>query len=416
MKRLLTIALVALLALVAFAAGFAAGKGPRLMTMLLTGGGAADPAWQRLESVQAFDQLMGSVDDVRNMVLAEAESEREVVQGMRWILRNIAETTDIAADANPLRPDFVRMDTTVRKIGGDNADGEYHVATIDGRHDYRITGNRGSVRYFSLNVNAGRGMTRRRMAAFLNDRTIEFDEQGNFTLLLSQERPQADGQWVQIPEDASIVMLRQYVADRDREELVSISIGPLGEAPPLPDTRDTDVADAMTAMNYAFVTLASLHKLVLPQAWERPNEFFSTDSDSLGGSISTPDNLYMIGSFEVARDQALIIEVQPPQTRYWNIALETHWHETVEHLYRPTSRTLEDVTAEADGKVRFVIAHRDPGVPNWLDPMGNERGFMTLRWLDARDATVPTPVITRVPLAELSDALALAQLESAGSP
>ncbi|MBW2422365.1 MAG: hypothetical protein JRH19_27790, partial [Deltaproteobacteria bacterium] len=179
----------------------------------------------------------------------------------------------------------------------------------------------------------------------------------------------------------------------------------LGETPPLPDTRDTDIGEALTAMNYAFVYLATLHKLVLPQAWERPNEFFTIDSSTLGGAISTPDNLYMIGSFDVAPDQALIIEVEPPQTRYWNIALETHWHESVDYLYRPTSRTLEDVSTDVDGRVRFVIAHRDPGVPNWLDPMGNERGFMTLRWLDARGVAVPPPLVTRVELTELADAL-----------
>lgn len=405
MKKTLSIAFIGLLLLLTFFAGFALGKGPRLMTMMFTGGGAADPAWQRLASVQAFDQLMGSVDDVRNMVLSEAESEREVSQGMRWILRNLAMTADIAGDANPLRPNFVVMDTRDRKIGGDNPDGEYHLATIDGRYSYRITGNRGSVRYFSLNVNAGRGMSKRRMVAFLNDQTIDFDEQGNFTLLLSQQRPTQAGQWVKIPEDAASVMLRQYLADRSREELVSIEIGPLGEAPPLVDTRDEDIASSLTAMNFAFVFLANLHNLVLPEAWERPNEFFATDSDSLGGSISSPDNLYMIGSFDVGQGEALIIEVEPPDTRYWNIALETHWHESVDFRYRKTSRTLEDVTTDADGKVRFVIAHRDPGVPNWLDPMGNDRGFMTLRWLDARGASVPIPVVTRVELSQLAAAL-----------
>ena len=405
MKKLLGIALIGLLLLLTFAVGFAVGKGPRLMTMMFTGGGAADPAWQRLASVQAFDQLMGSVDDVRNMVLSEAESEREVSQGMRWILRNLSMTADIAGDANPVRPNFVVMDTRDRKIGGDNPDGEYHLATIDGRYSYRITGNRGSVRYFSLNVNAGSGMSKRRMAAFLNDQTIDFDEHGNFTLLLSQTRPTQAGQWVEIPEDAASIMLRQYVADRSREELVSIEIGPLGEAPPLVDTRDEDIAASLTAMNFAFVFLANLHNLVLPEAWERPNEFFVTDSDSLGGSISTPDNLYMIASFDVGSDEALIIEVEPPDTRYWNIALETHWHESVDFLHRKTSRTLEDVTTEPDGKVRFVIAHRDPGVPNWLDPKVNDRGFMTLRWLDARGAALPIPLVTRVGLSRLAAAL-----------
>ena len=394
--RRTTLATIALVGLLAFSAGFAVGKGPRLLTLLLTGGSAANPEWQRLASVQAFDQLIASVDDIRTMVLAEAESEREVVQGMRWILRNLAMTADIAGDANVMRPHFARMDTDARKIGGDNPDGEYALASIDGRYAYRITGNRGSVRYFSLNVNAGRGATDRRMAAFVNDQTIDFDDQGNFDLILSQSDPGGPGQWVQIPEDASSVMLRQYLADRSTEELVRIHIEALDAPTPLPHTSDSDVSNAITAMNYAFIALATLHKTVLPESWDRPNTFFTTDADTLGGDVSTPDNLYMIGSYRVGRDEALIIEVTPPDTRYWNIALETYWHETVDYLHRPASRTLEDVVTDDDGKVRFVIAHTDLGVPNRLDSMGNERGVMVFRWLDARGTAVAEPQVRLV--------------------
>ncbi len=389
-------------ALIAFGAGFAFGAGPRLASLLLGGGSAKDPAWERLESVQAFDTLMQSVGDIRDMVLAEAESEREVVQGMRWILRNVAETSEIIADANVRRPFFQRMDTDARKVGGDNPDGEYHLATIDGRFPVRISGNRGSVRYFSLTVNAGRGMSDRRMAAFLNDETIFFDDAGDFTLLLSPERPSLPGQWVEIPEDATSVMTRQYIADRSREELVTLHIEPLEPAPPLTATTDGEVGEALRAMNYGFVFLTTLHKIVLPQAWEEPNRFFTTDSDSLGGAISSPDNLYMIGSFAVGPGEAVVVDVDPPDTRYWNLALETHWHETIEYLHRPASRTLEEATHSEDGRVRFVIALEDPGVPNWLDPMGNGRGFMTFRWLDARGLPAPIPEVRRIALSELS--------------
>jgi hypothetical protein len=36
--------------------------------------------------------------------------------------------------------------------------------------------------------------------------------------------------------------------------------------------------------------------------------------------------------------------------------------------------------ADSDGITRFVIAHRDPAVPNWLDTTGQTRGFLTVRW------------------------------------
>jgi hypothetical protein len=71
----------------------------------------------------------------------------------------------------------------------------------------------GAVTCFSLNVNAGRGVSDRRLAAFLKDKTIVFDAQGNFTLLLSKIEPNEVGQWVQISEDAASIMLRQYMND-----------------------------------------------------------------------------------------------------------------------------------------------------------------------------------------------------------
>ena len=35
---------------------------------------------------------------------------------------------------------------------------------------------------------------------------------------------------------------------------------------------------------------------------------------------------------------------------------------------------------DPDGAIRWVIAHRDPGVPNWLDTTGHPEGFMAPRW------------------------------------
>ena len=40
-----------------------------------------------------------------------------------------------------------------------------------------------------------------------------------------------------------------------------------------------------------------------------------------------------------------------------------------------------DDTLEPDGRARFVIAHRDPGMPNWLDTAGHCRGTVGVRWV-----------------------------------
>ena len=52
-----------------------------------------------------------------------------------------------------------------------------------------------------------------------------------------------------------------------------------------------------------------------------------------------------------------------------------------------------------DGEVRFVVAARDPGVPNWLDTEGRPSGLVSYRWVWTE--TTPVPTAVRVPLAEV---------------
>ena len=281
------------------------------------------------------------------------------------------------------------MDTLVRKVGGDNPDAEYEFAAIDGQYDYKITGNIGSVRYLGFTFNAGQGTTTRRQFAYLSDKTLELDQDGNFTLILSQEPINTSGQWIQIPDDASGILVRQYIANRKKEELPTLNIDVLGSPIQFSPVTDQEIADAIISTSYAFLSLTTLHHRVLRELMEETNVFIKATSDNLGGAISGNDNLYMIGSYQLEDDEALIMLVQPPKTRYWNIALESRWHETADYLHRPTSMTLDEVNYNEDGSVEFIVAHKDTGHPNWLDTSGHNFGFITLRWLDAMDEDVP---------------------------
>jgi hypothetical protein len=63
---------------------------------------------------------------------------------------------------------------------------------------------------------------------------------------------------------------------------------------------------------------------------------------------------------------------------------------------------------DRDGVTRLVVAHRDPGVPNWLDPSGLTEGFLTPRWAYATPPDPSAwPVITakRVAFDEIRDHL-----------
>ena len=49
--------------------------------------------------------------------------------------------------------------------------------------------------------------------------------------------------------------------------------------------------------------------------------------------------------------------------------------------------------------MRVVVAHEDPGVPNWLQTAGHDRGSMCWRWIRAQQH--PEPRTRVVKLAEL---------------
>jgi hypothetical protein len=38
---------------------------------------------------------------------------------------------------------------------------------------------------------------------------------------------------------------------------------------------------------------------------------------------------------------------------------------------------------EKDGSVKIVVAHKDPGCPNWLTTAGHPCGTMLFRWVKA---------------------------------
>ncbi|MGH9209704.1 MAG: DUF1214 domain-containing protein [Acidimicrobiales bacterium] len=334
--------------------------------------------WQFVQMVLA---------DLTARVTAEAETELELFDGLRMLARVAALCSELTVDADRERPWFFPMNTPLRYVGGPNPDGAYHLCSIDGTRRYRLTGQRGTCRYLGFQVLAGRGLDSRRMTGYVSDRDLAVAEGGRFALVLSNSEPSADeldgATWVAIPEDASAVVVRQYVADAADETLATYDIEPLRDPGPPAAATDDELGAAFTAMGWTIARLATLHELApMKEAMANPNQFFSYHAAQLGFENSTPDNLYVLGSWRLGPDDALVVETTPPQTRFWNLVAETIWHECIDYRRRASSVTDATAVRHADGAVRLVLASRDPGVPNWVDVGGRHRGFMTFRWID----------------------------------
>ena len=364
-----------------------------------------------LESVKAFERLQGTMEAMKRMVLTDARSDREAYEGMRAILRVLAMSSEVTGDANPRMPHFHRMDSAVRKVGGDNPDAEYHNVALDNGRDYVVRGNVGSVRHLSFTVNGARGRDGRAPTiGYFNERTLAPDAAGDFEIHLARQDP-GHPNWVDTAPGVSGILVRQYIGDRDRERLAEFDIEVVGrDADFVPAySTDAEIARAIAGTTYGFQYMMTMHRTILPELWESPNRFLNVNSDTFGADISGSDNLYMFGTYQIEEDEALVIETDPLDVRYWNLAIESRWHDTVDYADRRTHRTLDDVVLDPDGKLRFVLAHGRSPHPNWLDTGGHAEGFMTFRWVGERDAVVAEPIVLRVNRSALAEVLAKRQ-------
>lgn len=350
-------------------------------------------------SLEAWRFVRQMLDDLTVSVQVEAETELELLEGLRVLGRATALCSELSLDVDAEKPWFFSMNTPARLIGGPNPDGEYFLGMIDGRHRYRVGGTRGTSTYLGFQVLAGSGLTPRRMASHVSDRELDVGPDGTFALVLSAEEPSveelAGAPWVQIPDDASAIVVREYVADRSVEVLAELTIEPLDTPGAPPQPTDASLAEQLTGMAWSIAKLTTLHRTIRPDLLTTPNELATATGADLGAADTTPDNLYMLGTFRIDPGASLLLELDPPQTRYWSVTLENIWHECIEPRRRRSSLTNAAAVADPDGTVRVVISADDPGVANWLDTGGRHRGFVLVRWLDhpaapeARTRVVP---------------------------
>jgi hypothetical protein len=231
------------------------------------------------------------------------------------------------------------------------------------------------------------------MASSFNALIDDFDlgPDGEFEIMLSGE-PQ-DGNWIPLDEHATMFVVRHFFYDWEHEVPASMSIETLSGQVLLAQSTPVDPRTALARQMIALgdfleENLRFFLELAHPA---EPNSFLPPFDGSAMGAAA--ENRPVIGSWKLAPDEALIVEVTPPQGVYWSFSLGNAWWETIDYGNRQSSLNGHQAVLDDDGKVRVVVAHQDPGVANWLDTAGHSEGAIILRCV--RTETAPTPT-TRV--------------------
>lgn len=329
-----------------------------------------------------------------------ASNAQDHAAGYLQLFRNLSLAFDFQHEYNnPLFPEFFRYFGPTRKQGGDNCDCNYVGAAISGDYRYRIAGDRGTSRYFSVVlVEEGDTPWGGRVVASIFGNEIETDENGHFELIIAQN--EHEGNWLKSTNKTFRVTIRQYFADWERERpmraLIERISGP--EQDP-PTVSGQQLAVGLTKAVQWLGESVKYWPMML-QKWQSSRNTFKSYWQLEDNAIdATPGGDPLVCYWALEEDEALIVRVRPPQCHYWNVEFGNCWWETTDYRYRLANTNMHYAELEEDGELIVVIAHQDPGVPNWLDCSGFSRGYVTFRWMLSEEH--PVPEASQVYLQEL---------------
>ena len=330
--------------------------------------------------------------------------------GTRYLTRFLAAGLRVCVECDdPDYPVFGRMIENAMSWGLDNPDCNYSWARVRGDACYRIEGTIGSACHLEIQVNTGHlgdgdipafggGENAWRTVSFLSRDDLETDAEGRFQVQLGGEP--RDRNWLALDPDASHVLVRQYFDDWENEHPGAFSIERMGASYPKPALAPERFAAHLDTLHtWLEAGLACWDKVSRLLLSLEPNRLLMFDVSDDVDRPGLHGQSYGMGRFHCAPDEALLLVFEPPRCRMWSAALCNFWWESLEFGQRQTSLNSHFSQLDSDGMFRGVIAHRDPGVPNWIDCEGQQQGTLAVRFLFA-DAT-PKPELRVVKLDEL---------------
>ena len=363
---------------------------------------AADESLRRVMDGVAWSEFCDALKAAGNIITSEISPTDPLqrAEGYRYLTRLLrAGLETFVEDADPTAPELLRTCHETIKMGADNPDNYYQNAPINGKYAYRLYGWRGTVHYLGFGTQEGNYGATGGLATsgYLDASQLVTDADGRFEIAVScAEQP---GNWLPMTPKSRTLVVRQTFLDRSRERPAELKIERVGGRH-APRALTPQAIDRGLSASVKFVEgCARIFNQWAHGFQSRVNELPLFDPSVATAAGGVPHIAYHHGYWRLRADEALVIEVKPPACDYWNFQLNNHWMESLDYRYYTISLNCSSAKLLSDGSVRLVVAHRDPGVDNWIDTAGHDAGTMCWRWM--RAAAHPEPLTRVVKLEEL---------------
>ena len=332
-----------------------------------------------------IEQLRVLPDRLLAQLPPDLQKDPQVQQEVgRLVLESLAGSSLDAISGDGDHPAFLANQNLTLDLPMPNADTVYRVSRVTPGGSYRLRGQRGSLRMAHLSqIGSGGGGAR----SALDLGALHADAQGMYDLILSPTRPSGyTGDWWELQPSTNRLLLRLVSSDWNREQDPTISIERIDRPPQRARPSAADLEQRLRDLPKAVALLPMMFVGHTSKLREEGylNRLKLVDLSQAGG---VGGQAYYEGAYELADDEALLIEARTPaKCPYYSIILGNDLLETTDWSNNLSSLNDSQARVDRDGVLRVVISARDPGAANWLDTAGYRRGIVQGRWTGC-----PTP-------------------------
>jgi len=382
----------------------------------------SDRARERLVGGEAWEDFCETLKVAGRVIdgFGEEPSDQERAEWYRYLSRMVRNGFErMVENCEPDRPRLRdapwRQSINVQSPDQDHLMCEF----VNGEHEYRIRGNRGTLPYFIMATWsapqpkdlgsrdwATQGVagleefdpTNLTTTSFLSSREIDFDEAGDFEVILSQKPPARNG--LGLEPATTGILIRTVFSDRSSVVAPTMEISRLDDPKPRP-IQAAEMSEGLAKAGQIVLGYAELvRNWWVENLSKRPNtiDFSEATYLSNGGVL---DRLHGFGGWQKPAEQALVVRFTPNVCEHWILQVCNRWQENLD-VYEDGQGYITKFTAsyEEDGSVLAVMADRDPGIGgNWIDTFEHETGVFSLRLIQTEGG--PDVAIYPVDLAAL---------------
>jgi hypothetical protein len=361
------------------------------------------------EALRELIDLLVEVDERWASPEWNLHGELDIVNAHRALMHLLEGGLVGYFESDPAAPVFRRIVTPTRKFTGDNADAIYFDAPVSDAHVYRVRGEMNGAVYVSITVETGTGdgSLGARTSGILNDLQFDVDAAGSFEIRLGGA-PQ-DRNWLALPMDASRITTRHYFEEErcaaaNPARVPRMEIGVVDRVGPPPPPSDDGVARGIRRVA-GFVRSRTLEMPPMANAELPPfvsivPNHFPPPVPPGDFGLAAIDCAYSMAPYVIGPDDALLLRGRWPSCRMANVSLWNRHQQTYDYANRSVSRNRVQTRADDEGRFTLVLAHRDPGVPNWLDTEGRPFGLVFWRFM-LPEGEIETPVAEVLPFDEV---------------